>query len=116
MTPRLRLLVALARVQPGEEDVRFIDLLNNRREVQGVATIGERWQRWKRQVGLPPGLHIHDLRRDAAHRVYAACHDVREVQGLLGHERPITTLNYLHIASAQVKPESVNKALIQEVA
>ncbi len=116
VTPRLRLLVALARVQPGEEDCRFIDLLNNRRAVQGSNTIGERWVRWKLQAGLPPGLHIHDLRRDAAHRVYAACHDIREVQGLLGHERPITSLQYLHIAGAQVSGENINKSLIEEVA
>jgi integrase len=116
ITPRIAALARLARVQPGEEDCRFIDLLNNRRAVQGENTITERWVRWKKQAGLPPELHIHDLRRDAAHRVYAASKDVRQVQGLLGHERPITTLQYLHIASPQVEAASVSRSLVEEVA
>lgn len=116
ITPRIRDLIELARPYVGEEDVRIVDLLNDRRAVQGRHTIGERWVRWKKQAGLRPDLRIHDLRRDAAHRVYAASKDVRQVQGLLGHEKPITTLQYLHIASPQVEAESVTKSLIKEVA
>ena len=116
VTPRIAELARLARVQSGEEDCRFIDLLNNRRMVQGSRTIHERWRRWKKQAGLPIGLRIHDLRRDAAHRLYAACHDVRQVQGMLGHVNPITTLRYLHIAAPQASAEAVSQALIPEVA
>jgi integrase len=116
VTPRLATLVRVASAQPAEEDCRFIDLLNNRRMVQGSHTIQERWCRWKKQAGLPPGLRIHDLRRDAAHRLYMACHDVRQVQGMLGHVNPITTLRYLHIAAPQASAEAVQQALIPEVA
>jgi integrase len=116
VTPRIEVLVRVANARKGEEDCRFVDLLNNRRMVQGVHTIQERWCRWKKQAGLPPGLRIHDLRRDAAHRLYAACHDVRQVQGMLGHVNPITTLRYLHIAAPQASAEAVQQALITEVA
>ena len=114
VTPRLRALVEIARPVVGEEDVRFIDLLNNRRSVQGKQTMAERWWRWKKQAGLPAGLHIHDLRRDAAHRVYAASHDVRQVQGMLGHESPVTSLRYLHLAAPQVSNETITASLLKE--
>jgi integrase len=104
----------VARPQVGEEDVRVIDLLNNRRMVQGAQTIGQVWQQWKKQAGLPRDLRIHDLRRDAAHRAYEVCKDVREVQGMLGHERPVSTLHYLHQAAPQVKTTTINQSLITE--
>lgn len=94
--------------------MRFVDLLNNRVVVQGSQTIGQRWQRWKKQAGLPRGLRLHDLRRDCAHRVYAASGDVRQVQGLLGHESPVTSLRYLHMAAPVVEPSSVAAALLRE--
>lgn len=112
VTPRLRALWNLAMPREGEEDVRMVDLLNDRRMVQGRHTIGERWQRWKKQVGLPPNLHIHDLRRDAAHRAYAACGDVREVQGMLGHQSPMTTLVYLFLANPKVANSTIDRSLI----
>jgi integrase len=113
VTPRLALLVTLARVQQGEEDCRFVDLLNDRRAVQGKHTIDERWARWKKQTGLPAGLRIHDLRRDAAHRVYAVCGDVRQVQGMLGHESPVTSLRYLHLAAPEVSSRAVIESLLK---
>ena len=116
ITPRLRQLIAIARPVEGEDDVRFIDLLNNRRLVQGKHTIHERWQRWKKQAGLPVGLHLHDLRRDAANRVYAATGDLREVQGMLGHSTITTTLDYLYQTAPKVKESSITASLIQEVA
>ena len=116
ITPRIAALVRLARPTLDEVDCRFVDLLNNRRVIQGKQTVHERWWRWKKQAGLPDNLHIHDLRRDLAHRLYAACHDVRQVQGALGHESPVTTLRYLHLDAPQASPEAINQALIQEVA
>jgi integrase/recombinase XerC len=110
-TPRLSDLIRLARPGPDETDVRFVDLLNNRAIVQGPQTIGQAWCRWKKQVGLPPDLRIHDLRRDFAHRAYGAARDVREVQAALGHETPITTLRYLHLV---VQTATVMAALLPE--
>jgi integrase len=114
ITPRLQALAKLARASDDDADLRFIDLLNNRRVIQGSQTMLERWRRWKKQVGLPTNLRPHDLRRDFAHRAYAACHDVREVQGALGHESPITTLRYLHIAAPQMAESTVHNSLIEE--
>ena len=114
ITPRLRNLLDLAGAREGEEDCRITDLLNNRRQIQGQATIRERWQRWKKQAGLPPGLYIHDLRRDTAHRVYAVTHDVRQVQAVLGHASPRTTLEYLHDAAPKADHEAINQATIRE--
>jgi integrase len=112
VTPRLRLLIEIAAPRLGEEDIRFIDLLNNRRMVQGNHTIEERWNRWKQQAGLPPGLRIHDLRRDAAHRAYEASHDLREVQGLLGHASLQTTLHYLFLKVPQVSSKTIAASLV----
>jgi integrase/recombinase XerC len=100
-TPRLSDLIRLARPGPDETDVRFVDLLNNRAIVQGPQTIGQAWC-------------IHDLRRDFAHRAYGAARDVREVQAALGHETPITTLRYLHLAKPVVQTATVMAALLPE--
>jgi integrase len=113
VTPRLRLLIDLAVPMVGEEDVRFVDLLNGRRLIQGKQTINERWWRWKKIARLPDELHIHDMRRDAAHRVYLASRDLRQVQGMLGHESPMTTVRYLHLASPTVSDEAVAGSLIE---
>ncbi len=115
VTPRLQQLIEIARPRAGEEDVRIIDLLNNRRMVQGDHTITERWMRWKRQAGLPPGLRIHDLRRDAAHRVYSTSKDIREVQAMLGHASPQTTLQYLHQTAPIVSNATITASLIGEI-
>jgi integrase len=114
ITPRIAALAALSRPTALSQDCRYIDLLNNRVVVQGKSTMNERWNRWKKQAGLPPDLRIHDLRRDLAHRLYKTSGDVRQVQGALGHESPITTMRYLHLAAPEVQPSAISQALIQE--
>jgi integrase len=49
----------------------------------------------KRQLGIRPELHIHDLRRTCAEDVWEATKDIRLVQAQLGHRSPITTVRYL---------------------
>ena len=114
ISPRLAALAKLARASEDEADCRFVDLLNNRRIIQGKQTLIARWRSWKKQVGLPANLRPHDLRRDFAHRAYAACGDVRQVQGALGHETPITTLRYLHLAAPEIAESTLLASLIEE--
>jgi integrase len=49
----------------------------------------------KKELGIRPELHIHDLRRTAAEDVWDATKDIRLVQAQLGHRSPITTVRYL---------------------
>lgn len=53
-------------------------------------------QKWvSRALGDP--WSTHDLRRYFATRAYAATHDLRAVQELLGHADPSTTARYVHV-------------------
>lgn len=44
---------------------------------------------------LPAGVGMHSLRHRCATTAYAATHDLRAVQELLGHSRPETTAGYV---------------------
>lgn len=47
---------------------------------------------------LGPGWSTHTLRHRFATRAYAASHDLRSVQSLLGHSKPETTARYVAVA------------------
>jgi len=59
------------------------------------SAVGAHFNALKRRARVNPALHIHDLRRTAATRVYEETADLRVAQQLLGHTRLETTLHYL---------------------
>ncbi|MHB8540762.1 MAG: site-specific integrase [Candidatus Acidiferrales bacterium] len=58
-------------------------------------TIRREWDLTTKKVGIPPDLHIHDLRRTLATTLYRATLDPLLVQQALGHENLGTTTSYL---------------------
>lgn len=60
-------------------------------------------------AGLPPGYQLHDLRRTVARELYAATGSIQQVQALLGHDSPKTTLSYICDAVVAVKPGALAK-------
>ncbi len=57
--------------------------------------IYEAFHRAIKAAGTDPELHIHDLRRTAATRIYTQTHDLRTVQQFLGHRQLSATFAYL---------------------
>jgi len=53
------------------------------------------------QAGLPD-LQIHDLRHSFASFLVNHGRSLYEVQGLLGHQSPRTTMRYAHLASSRM--------------
>jgi integrase len=54
------------------------------------------WIKAKTIAGIDPAFRFHDLRHDYGTRVYAATHDFRITQQLLGHQNMQTTTRYAH--------------------
>lgn len=52
---------------------------------------------------LPEGVGLHSLRHRCATTAYAATHDLRAVQELLGHSRPETTAGYVNVPDDAVR-------------
>ncbi|WP_415103012.1 tyrosine-type recombinase/integrase [Nocardioides sp.] len=52
---------------------------------------------------LPEGLTTHTLRHRCGTVTYAATHDLRAVQELLGHAKPETTAIYTEVAPASIR-------------
>lgn len=52
---------------------------------------------------LPGGLTTHTLRHRCATISYAATHDLRAVQELLGHAKPETTMAYTQVPDASIR-------------
>jgi site-specific recombinase XerC len=69
-----------------------------------------RWWEWKQRCGVRPGLRVHDLRRSLARRVYAASHDLRQVQALLTHASLTSTLWYLDGGQPQIEDTTLEQA------
>lgn len=59
------------------------------------AVMQARWRKLKKQSGVNPKLHMHDLRRYIATRAYEATKDLRVAQQLLGHKSLASTLRYI---------------------
>ena len=53
------------------------------------------------------GITLHSLRHTFARRVVQAGLTVVEIQNLLGHESPITSLRYAHLAPNQAAFKAV---------
>jgi integrase len=58
-------------------------------------------------AGISPGYTLHDLRRTIARELWDATRDLREVQSLLGHSSPKTTLHYLAGEVFSVTPSAL---------
>ncbi len=58
-------------------------------------SIGKQWEKLKKKAGVNPELHIHDLRRTLAVKLYYRTHDLRLVQRTLGHANLAITCGYL---------------------
>jgi integrase len=58
-------------------------------------TFGVQFRALKEKIGITRKLTFHDLRRTAAVGMYNETHDIREVQGLLGHKNMLSTVWYL---------------------
>lgn len=59
------------------------------------------WNRIRRELGLD-GVRIHDLRHSYASFLVNSGHSLYEVQKLLGHSDPRTTMRYAHLGQAQL--------------
>ncbi len=57
------------------------------------------WNRIRRELGLD-GVRIHDLRHSYASFLVNSGHSLYEVQKLLGHSDPRTTMRYAHLGQA----------------
>lgn len=61
-------------------------------------TIARQWWRLRKKAGLPSNIRIHDLRHTFASRLVTAGRSLYEVQNLLGHADPRTTMRYAHLS------------------
>ena len=59
------------------------------------------WNRIRRELGLAD-VRIHDLRHTFASFLVNAGHSLYEVQKLLGHGDPRTTMRYAHLGQASL--------------
>ena len=72
-------------------------------------TITRVWYRIRRKAGLPDNVRIHDLRHTYASRLVSRGRSLYEVQQLLGHADPRTSLRYAHL-SMKAKQEAAQAA------
>lgn len=105
VSPRLAALLAIAPL--GE--VPFVPALAG---VRGISYGSARlhFVNLCADAGLPRGYGLHDLRRTVARNLWGATHSIGEVQSLLGHSSPKTTIQYLASAVFSVRP--ANLALV----
>ena len=75
-------------------------------------TITRAWYRLRRQAGLNDRVRIHDLRHTFASRLVANGRSLYEVQTLLSHADPKTTMRYAHLSS-KVMLEAANAASVK---
>ena len=70
------------------------------------------WKRVREEAGLED-VHLHDLRHTVASLTLRQGETVLAIGRLLGHNRPETTLKYIHLADAMVREaaETVGAAL-----
>lgn len=77
-------------------------LLPNPRTGRPLAGVFAVWQRIRTRAGLP-GLRLHDLRHSYASFLVNAGRSLYEVQHLLGHANPRTTMRYAHLSQATLQ-------------
>ena len=73
-------------------------------------TITRAWYRLRRKAKVP-NVRLHDLRHSFASLLVSGGRSLYEVQRILGHSNPITTLRYAHI-SAKALQEAANAASV----
>ena len=59
------------------------------------------WNKLRRKLGLQ-GIRVHDLRHTFASLLVNAGHSLYEVQKLLGHSDPRTTMRYAHLGQSSL--------------
>ncbi|NBS93194.1 MAG: site-specific integrase, partial [Betaproteobacteria bacterium] len=77
-------------------------LLPNPRSGRPLTGVFEVWARVRERAGLP-GLRLHDLRHSYASFLVNAGRSLYEVQALLGHANPRTTMRYAHLSQATLR-------------
>ena len=88
-------------------------LLPNPRTRRPLCGVFEVWHRIRSRAGLP-GLRLHDLRHSYASFLVNAGRSLYEVQHLLGHANPRTTMRYAHLSQATLhEAANVVGALLQ---
>ncbi len=88
-------------------------LLPNPRTHRPLCGVFEVWHRIRTRAGLP-GLRLHDLRHSYASFLVNAGRSLYEVQHLLGHANPRTTMRYAHLSQATLhEAANVVGALLQ---
>jgi site-specific recombinase XerD len=83
------------------DDFLFI---SNRRERYSSRTIAEIVKHACAAVGIKRKIHPHTLRHSFATHLIQNGNSVNEVQALLGHKSPETTMIYVHLA----RPNMIN--------
>jgi len=93
------------------EDFLF---LTNRGEKYSPRTIAEIIKHACEDVGIRKGIHAHTFRHSFATHLIENGSSVNEVQSLLGHKSPETTMIYVHLARPNmIKIKSPLDSLVQ---
>ena len=90
------------------DGVIFFATQRTRKTGFGDATVWQRVTRHAARIGLQ--VAPHDLRRTAARRWYREKGNIREVQQLLGHSSPETTIRYLGTDLPPLEHSAVDEA------
>ncbi len=76
------------------------------------STITRVWWRLRRKAGLPANIRVHDLRHSYASRLASSGRSLYEIQTLLGHADPRTSMRYSHL-SMTTKREAAESAALR---
>ncbi|PIN91959.1 hypothetical protein COU61_01640 [Candidatus Pacearchaeota archaeon CG10_big_fil_rev_8_21_14_0_10_35_13] len=76
-----------------EEDYLFI---SNRKKKYSVRSIQQIIKKAARKAGIKKRVHPHTMRHSYATHLIERNHGINEVQALLGHKSPETTMIYIH--------------------
>jgi len=92
-----------------QELIRFENLsaedclfLTNRRERYSARTVAEIIKKSCQAIGINRKIHPHTMRHSFATHLIQNGNSVNEVQSLLGHKSPETTMIYVHLASPKM--------------
>ncbi len=86
-------------------------LFPNPKTGKPFVSISKTWYRVRREAGLNDRIRIHDLRHTFASLLVNAGRSLYEVQRLLSHADPRTTMRYAHL-SAKTLQEAANAASV----
>ena len=81
------------------EDWLFI---SNRKRQYDVRTIEEIVKKARKKVGINKNIHPHTLRHSFATHLIENGYSLTEVQSLLGHKSPETSMIYIHLATPRM--------------